>query len=328
MNGTLIATICNTVADAAPYALWFTDGTRQCVLDLSDHISDAVGLTGIAYHNNRIYVAVQAAVPRILVLDMAMSVIDTIRNDDFNDLHSLRAFDNALFIVSSRNGKLLRHDLATGHTEVISSFDPMAWVCDVLCTPDDIWLCCHNVERLDPAAQGGGVFSVGRGRSVLDGLFKPHSLIRYGEGHVVLDSGNSQVVYLDGTEARHISRLEGFVRGAVVTGEDMLLLAGGPHRVISRKNPAGVAERSLRSVTHERVKIFELEHGSLVRTRLPELPGFEIYDMLMLPMGVAAAPDKDRIVEVSQGTFSRLYYVALGDALLRLRVAQEQSRGN
>lgn len=321
-HGTLLATICNTISDASPYALWFTDGSRQCVLDLSEHIRDAGGLTGIAYRDARIYVAVQAATARILVLDMAMGVTGTIAHPDFDDLHSLHIAGDALFIVSTRNGTLLRHDFPSGRTEVIARFDPRAWVSGVLCTPDDVWLCCHHLAHLDPAAEGGGVFSLGQGRTVLDRLLRPHSLIRCGDRHAVLDSGNAQVVYFDRAGTRQTCRLEGFLRGAVVTGDGAMLVAGGPHRTISRKNPAGIAARGLRDVAHERLRIFELEHGRLVRSHLPELPGFEIYDLLELPRDVALTPAEDRLIEVTQGTFARLYYVALTDALLRLSTAR------
>ena len=49
-NGILFATICNTVGEASAYSLWFAAGARQFVVDLSGHLNDASGLTGIAYH--------------------------------------------------------------------------------------------------------------------------------------------------------------------------------------------------------------------------------------------------------------------------------------
>jgi hypothetical protein len=95
-------------------------------------------------------------------------------------------------------------------------------------------------------------------------------------------------------------------------------VAGGPHRTISRKNPAGAASRTLRDVAQERVKIFEVKQGEHTRTYLPELPGFEIYDLLVLPADVVLAPSDDRVVDIEQGAFARYYYVTLLDALLRL----------
>jgi hypothetical protein len=135
----------------------------------------------------------------------------------------------------------------------------------------------------------------------------------------VLDSGNARVVYFDRNGIRQVAQLHGFLRGAAVAAEDVLLVAGGPHRTISRKNPTGEASRSLRDVVQERLKIFELDQGVHTRTWLPELPGFEVYDLLVLPPGVALTPADDRIVEVEQGTFGRFYYVTLVDALFRLR---------
>ena len=142
----LVATICNTIGAASPYALWYSDGKRQCVLDLSDYVRGPGGLTGITYHSNRIYVAVQAAPSRILVLDMGLNVVDVIVNENFNDLHSIQIVDSALYIVSSRNGNLLKRDLTNGHTKVVADLDPKAWVCGVHCRSDDIWLCCHHLS--------------------------------------------------------------------------------------------------------------------------------------------------------------------------------------
>jgi hypothetical protein len=317
----IVATICNTIGDAGVYALWFSDGTRQCVVDLSDAIPDSSGLTGIAYHHGRIYVAVQSVPSRILVLDMSLKVVEVIVDDDFNDLHSLHIVGDALFIVSPKNGKLLRRDLATGANTVVADFDPAAWVSVVHCWPDDIWLCGHHLRYLDPDARDGGIFSVAQSRTVLDGLVRPHSLIRYRDGFVVLDSGNARVVYFDRDGINQVAQLHGFLRGAAVTSEDVLLVAGGPHRTISRKNPTGEASRSLRDVARERLKIFELDQGVHTRTWSPEVPGFEIYDLVVLPPGVTLTPGDDRVVEVEPGTFGRFYYVTLVDALFRLRAA-------
>ena len=317
----IVATICNTIRDAGAYALWFSDGRRQCVLDLSDAMQNSSGLTGVACHNNRIYVAVQSVPSRILVLDMSLQVVEVIADDDFDDLHSLHIVGDVLFIVSPKNGKLLRRDLATGGNSVVANFDPAAWVSVVHCWPDDIWLCGHHLRFLDPSARDGGIFSIAQGRTVLDGLIRPHSLIAYRNEFVVLDSGNARVVYFDRNGINKVAQLHGFLRGAAVTGEDTLLVAGGPHRTISRKNPAGEASRSLRDVAHESLRIFELDQGKHARTWLPELPGFEIYDLLVLPPDVALTPGKDRVVELEQGTFARFYYVTLVDALYRLRAA-------
>jgi hypothetical protein len=323
-GATLLATICNTVGVASPFALWLSDGKQQYVVDLSDHMQDSGGLTGIAYHDDRIYVAVQSDRPRILVLDMGLCVVDVIQSGDFNDLHSLHIAGDALFIVSTRNGQLLKRDLATGNTSVIADFDPAAWVSGVHCRGDDIWLCCHEVWRLDPTARGGGVFSIGRGRKVLDGLLRPHSLIGYCNEFVVLDSGNARVVYFDHDGIKQACQLHGFPRGAAIAGEATLLVAGGPHRTISRKNPAGVAGKNFREVAHERLKLFTVEQGKHTATFLPELPGFEIYDLLLLPANVALRPVDGRVVRVEQGMFARLYYVTLVDALFRLSGAPDK----
>jgi hypothetical protein len=317
----IVATICNTIRAAGCHALWFSDGERQFVVDLSDTVANSSGLTGIAWHHNRLYVAVQSVPSRILVLDLTLKVVDVILDDDFDDLHSLQIVGKALCIVSPKNGKLLRRDLATGRNTVIANFDPAAWVSVVHCRPDDIWLCGHHLRYLDPGARDGGIFSTAQNRTVLDGLVRPHSLISYRDEFVVLDSGNARVVYFDRDGIKRVCQLHGFLRGAAVARDNILLVAGGPHRTISRKNPAGEASRSLRDVAHERLQIFELDQGVHTRTWVPELPGFEIYDLVVLPPDVTLTPAADSIIEVEQGTFGRFYYVTLVDALYRLSAA-------
>ena len=70
----LCATICFAVGEAGVYPLWFSLDGKQYVTDLSSHTAEAAGLTGIAYHNGRIYLAVQSHLSRMLVLDMTLNV--------------------------------------------------------------------------------------------------------------------------------------------------------------------------------------------------------------------------------------------------------------
>lgn len=316
-NNVLFATICNTVGEASAYSLWLMANGRQFVVDLSGHLNDASGLTGIAWHDGRIYVAVQSPAPRILVLDVTLNVVDTIRHESFSDLHSLHVVGDFLFIVSARSGILFRRDLRTGEMTVQARFDPRTWVCDALCMADDIWLCGHNISYLDSAAQGGGIFSMRERRAVVDGLSGPHTLMRYGDGFAVLDSANAQVVFFVPGGERRTVQLQGFLRGAVISGKDTLLVAGGPDRTMSRKNPEGDGARGLRQVLHERLRVFELKPDAPVKVFLPEFPGFEIYDLFPLPAGIAVRPAADRIIPAEPGLFARFYYTSLITAHVR-----------
>jgi hypothetical protein len=71
-----------------------------------------------------------------------------------------------------------------------------------------------------------------------------------------------------------------------------------------------------------------VDQGQLTRTFLPELPGFEIYDLLVLPADAELKPGDYRTVEIEQGMFARLYYVTLVDALFRLSSAQGEPPKN
>jgi hypothetical protein len=313
----LFATICNTVGEASAYSLWFTLGGAQYVADLTDHLKDAAGLTGIAFYNGRIYVAVQSHASRILVLDMELNVVDTITHEGFSDLHSLHVVGDTLLVVSARSGCLFRRNLETGETTVYVRFDPRSWVCDVLCTPDDVWLCCHYLSYFDPEARDGGVFSLRDRRAVVDGLSGPHSLIPYRDGYAVLDSANARLVFFKPGGDRRAVQLQGFLRGAQISGEDSLLVAGGPDRTMSRKNPEGDGSRDLREVLQERLRIFEVKQGALTRVIMPECPGFEIYDLFAVPAAAGFRPAADRIIPAEQGLFARYYYTSLITAHVR-----------
>jgi hypothetical protein len=316
-SSVLCATICNTIGEASAYPLWFSLDGQQYVTDLSRHMADAAGLTGIAYHNGRIYLAVQSHVSRILVLDTTLNVIDTITHEGFNDLHSLHVVGDTLLIVSARSGCVFRRNLTTGESVPHVRFDPRAWVCDVLSTQDDLWLCCHNLSYFVPEAQGGGVFSVRERKAVVEGLSGPHSLIRYRDGYVVLDSANARLLFFKpGGESRPV-QLQGFLRGALVSGEDTLLVAGGPDRTISRKNPEGDGARGLRQVLQERLRIFEVKQGELARMMLPECPGFEIFELFAIPASSGLQPDPRRIIPADPGLFGRFWYTSLVTAHAR-----------
>ena len=312
----LLATICNTVGEASAYTLWFMRGGRQFVADLSGHMDRAAGLTGIAWYGGRLYVAVQSDEPRILVLDMALNLVGTIVHEGFNDLHALHVVGDTLLIVSARNGCVFQRNLTNGETSLLVQFDPNAWVCDVLAGPDDIWLCCHHLDRLDPAASGGGVYSARRRRVLLDGLSGPHTLMRYRDGYAVLDSAKAQLVFFRPDEPRRTVALRGFLRGAAVVGDDALLVAGGPDRTISRKNPQGDGARALHQVLDERLRIFDVRSGAVADVFLPECPGFEIYEMLALPAAAGFAPGA-RAIAAEPGLFARFYYTSLVTAHAR-----------
>jgi hypothetical protein len=316
-SGVLCATICNTLGEASGFPLWFSLAGQQYVTDLSSHLADSAGLTGIAYHNRRLYLAVQSHMSRILVLDMTLNVIGTITHEGFNDLHSLHVVGDTLLIVSTRSGCVFRHSLATGETVPHVRFDPRAWVCDVLATQDDLWLCCHNLSYFVPDAQGGGVFSVRDRNVVVQGLSGPHSLIRYRDGYAVLDSASASLLFFkSGGETRAV-QLQGFLRGAQVSGEDTVLVAGGPDRTISRKNPDGDGARGLRQVLQERLRIFEVKQGAAARIMLPECPGFEIYDLFAVPASAGLQPDPQRTIAAEPGLFARYWYTSLVTAHAR-----------
>jgi hypothetical protein len=314
-SGILVATICNTIGDACSHALWVSDGTREYVADLSMHTRGAAGLTGVAYRDERLYVAVQAAETRILTLDLALNVVATVEDDRFRDLHSLRISGAGLYVASPGNGLVLRRDLTTGVTEIVADYGRSAWVADAYVTSDDIWICCHNLSFIAPGALGGGIYSVGRGQVLLDGLGKPHTVLEYRDGFVVLDSLNAEVVFFDLAGTRRVTRLEGFLRGAAVTESGKLLVAGGPHRLVSRKTPGDVIEQGLREAAANRLKIFELTGETPTGVHVPEMPGFEIYDLLILPADVRLTPPEERVVQVEHGMFARFYYSVLMKAL-------------
>ena len=60
------------------------------------------------------------------------------------------------------------------------------------------------------------MFDATNSRVLLDGLGQPHSLMRDGDGFLVLDSGGGRVVRFDAAGVRQEQPLDGFLRGCGV----------------------------------------------------------------------------------------------------------------
>ena len=59
---TLLATVCNTLPNARPYALWLARKDEQYLVDLSDTLDQPgdIGLTGLTSIGDKLYAAVQS----------------------------------------------------------------------------------------------------------------------------------------------------------------------------------------------------------------------------------------------------------------------------
>ena len=311
---TLLATVCNTVPNATPVALWLGCGETQRVIDLGDTIGHPgdVGLTGLAWHAGRLYCAVQTSTEsRIVVLDRSLSHVATIASAEFADLHSLTVMGDGLLIASTGNGRVLRHDFADGRIETLCDLSTEVHLNSACRDGEDLLVCCQSLQPLDRAARHGGIYSVAERRVLLDDLGYPHSVMHIGDEFLVLDSGRSRVLRFGRDGIRQEQRLEGFLRGASLSG-GALFVAAGPQRLVSRSTGNIWHERTLREALTERLTLYELDAETLaVRSSRPVVAaGFELYDVLALPANAGLDPVPERLLPADPTAFARLFYNA------------------
>ena len=316
---TLLATVCNTVLNATPYALWFARKDEEYLVDLSDTLSQQgdIGLTGLTSIGDKLYAAVQSSTKaRIVVLDRRLNVVNVIASPEFVDLHSLHRWNESLIAVSTGNQSVFQLDLADQRIKRLCAFDAMihansAW-------PDEtgLLICCHSPAHLVPEATGGGVINVTTRRVILDRIGYPHSLEPNGNGFLVLDSHGQRVIRFNQTGIRQEQVLSGFLRG-IAASRGSLFVASSPVRQVSRKNPVASTVHRHWDVFTERVCIHELDDATLAvkTTHFPLVAGFEIYELLALDGAEAIDPAPSRLISSQAHVLARMYYEAAKNAL-------------
>jgi hypothetical protein len=313
-GATLLATVCNGTSNAIPYALWLARGENQYLIDLSDVLGREgdCGLTGLAYHGDRIYVAVQTSVAaRILILDRCLAPVGVISSPEFADIHSIHVFGDSLLVCSTGARSVLQVSLADHTTVKICEFEANVHLNSACFDGEALLVCGHHLSRMVPDAVGGGVIEAGHRHVVLAGLGQPHSLAKDGDGFLILDSNAHRVVRFDRTGIRQQAYLSGFLRG-VATWRSSLFVARSAGRVISRKSPVVTAGREFWDMEAERVCIYELDEATLkIKVEhFPLVAGFEIYDLLVLEGARAVDPPRERLVVPDIHAMARSYYEA------------------
>ncbi len=316
---TLLATVCNTTPNMAPYSLWLAKGEHEYLVDLTDllHEDGDVGLTGLTYHRGKIFVAVQTGRdPRILVFDRHLECVDTIRHPEFSDIHSLCIDNGTLLVVSTGNQSVIAVDLRDHSATTLFQTDHKIHVNSVLRDSTGLLVCCQSPGHLFATASHGGVLDVTHQRVVVDGLGYPHSLLPSGRQFIVLDSAGGRVIRFDrgGTARQQV--LSGFLRG-VTAAAGCLFVAGSIGRIVSRKNPQPVAARTNWATLSETVCIHELDEKTLAlrRTHVAMVAGFEIYELLALEGSDTIDSPSGRLLVPNQHALSRAFYEAAKTAL-------------
>ena len=263
-GATLLATVCNTTPNAVPYTLWLAHGGAQYLVDLSDALNQPGdgGLTGITWHGDKIYLAVQSSdTPRILILDRHLRPSGTITSSEFADIHSIHAAGDALLVCSTGKQAVVRVDLNDRQVTKLCEFEAVVHLNAACLDGEDLLVCCHYPGRVVPNAAGGGVITADR-RVVLVGLVQPHSLLQHRGSFLVLDSEQERVIRFDHGGIRGQQALPGFLRGIAATG-DALFVASSAGRVISRKNPQVPSGGQFWTMAAEQVRIHELAPDTL-----------------------------------------------------------------
>lgn len=320
---TLLATVCNTTPNAVPYTLWLARGGEQYLVDLSDTINRPGdgGLTGIAHHADKIYVAVQSSdAPRVMILDHRLTPIGAITSPDFADIHSIHVAGNTLLVCSTGRQSVISVDLNNHQTTKLCEFEAVVHLNAACFDGSELLVCCHYPGLVVPNADGGGIIAAADRRVVLVGLVQPHSLLPHRDGFIVLDSDGERVIRLDHGGIRQQQSVPGFLRGVVAAGNS-LFVASSAGRVISRKNPQVPPGRQFWTAVTERVRIHELDADSLAVKSVhhPLIAGFEIYDLIATGPSWALEPARERLIVPDANALSRVYYEAAKRALAQHR---------
>lgn len=309
----LLASVCNTMPDAVPFALWLARGGSQYLVDLSDALDGSrdSGLTGLAWRDGTLYAAVQSgAAPRIALLDRRLAPAGALGSPAFADLHSLHMMNDGLLVAATGTNTLLRLDLMTRAVAALCHSEEKIHLNSACFDGDALLICYHRLLSQDRRIPIGGVMEVGSRRLLVQGLGLPHSLMPHLDGFLVLDSVGARVIRFDRSGVQTEQTLAGFLRGATVAG-DTLYVASSTLRYVSRSNPALTPARNLWQVMAERVRIYALDAVTLaVRAEYePVLAGFEIYELLAVEAD-AMDPPAERLLQPDHGAVAQLFYQA------------------
>lgn len=309
----LLASICNTTSNATPFTLWLARGASEYLVDLSTALGTPgdSGLTGLAWHDGTLYAAVQSGeAPRILQLDHSLTPIGAITAPMFTDLHSLHQTGDGMLVAATGTNTVLRLDLTARTVASLCSGSEKIHLNSACYDGDALLICYHRLVTEDRRLTAGGVLDTTTRRVLVDGLGLPHSLMSYRNGFVVLDSVGARVLRFDRSGVLAEQTLKGFPRGAAVAG-NTLYVASSTLRYVSRSKPAPTPARTLWQVMAERVRIYALDAETLaVRAEYePILPGFEIYELLVVPDD-ALDPPVERLLQPDRGAIAQLFYEA------------------
>jgi hypothetical protein len=269
-------------------------------------------LTGLAYHADRIYVAVQStAAARILILDRSLSPVGVISNPAFSDIHSIHVEGNSLIVCSTGARAVLQVSLADYSVATLCDFEDGIHLNSACFSDTALLVCCHHLSKVFPDVIGGGVIDPGQRHVLIAGLGQPHSLVMEGPGCLILDSDAHRIVRFDRSGIKQHAFLSGFLRGAA-SWDRSLFVGRSAGRVISRKTPAIKPDRGFWDMDAKQVCIYELDAETLeMRTEhFPLIAGFEIYDLLALDGARAVDPPQDRLIIPDLNAMARAYYEA------------------
>ena len=203
---TLFATVCNTTPNMAPWSLWIAKGENEYLVDLADllHKENDVGLTGLAYHKGKIYLAVQTGLnPRILVFDRHLECIETISHPEFADIHSLYIANGVLLVVSTGNQSVIAVDLKDHGATTLFRTEHKIHANSVIRDTIGLLVCCQSPKHMFSTAQQGGVIDAANQYANSTGL----SIVVHGSGEVNHDIADPSAVELLGLDEEKLKAL-------------------------------------------------------------------------------------------------------------------------
>ena len=212
------------------------------VVDLGSNLLPlpALGLTGICVDGERIFVALQAYEPAILLmLDREYELRAEIRVENAADLHGVLAIGSELMIVSTGTSQLLSVDRADpGESRVVwtegDAGHDRDHLNDLHLTPDRRLLLSRFGQQQPGRMRSGAIVEVRTGTILLDGLREPHSPYWWDSQVYVLESATGDLIRArPGGAPERVAGIVGYARGLALD-EHYIAIGKSGYREISR----------------------------------------------------------------------------------------------
>ena len=255
----------------------------------------ARGMTGLCYHNNKVYCAFQN--DGIGVLDEGLNLIQHYKSPNIKDPHSLNICNNTIYIISTGSNSIYKMEI--DNNGLITN-EQMHWnVPEIETDYDYVHLNSLSITENGQFAtyfgkrnkgqnwnevENGKLVDILSGKTILDNLNQPHSLLLNGSKTLLFCESNTGLV--KNHKGIIKGKFNGYIRGLAKT-ENLYLLAENARRKISKSRIGQIAGRinTFEDPVISDSKLYLIKPRSFTVSNVISLSEFgnEVYDILPLP---------------------------------------------